>query len=377
VASEELEQLAAKNAGEAIQLDRQGSKGMAVAKYQRAIEILLKLCSLYPNAPQNAVYAQRAAAYQRRVNDLMMGGLAAEAAQTSREPGQRFEQTVLREKPNVKWEDIADLKNAKRAIEEAIIYPVKRPDLFPLGWPRGILFFGPPGCGKTMLAAAVATEIDAAFYCVDAASIMSKWLGESEKNVASLFEEARHLSEKGQPAVIFLDEVDSLVGLRSQEVGGEARTRNQFLKEMDGIVDKSRKSYVYVIGATNKPWALDDPFIRRFQKRIYVPLPDDPGRQELFRIATASLRLASDVDMTYLVRLTEGYTGSDITDIVQAAQLRAVREFFQSHSPDDKESQPREVSMEDFLEVMKERRPSVSREILRNYEKWFEAFKAL
>ncbi|MEM2904608.1 MAG: AAA family ATPase [Candidatus Bathyarchaeia archaeon] len=376
MASEELEQLAARNASEAIQLDRQGSKGMAVAKYQRAIEILLKLCSLYPNAPQNTVYAQRAAAYQRRVNDLMMGGLAAEA-ETSREPGQRFEQTVLREKPNVKWDDIADLRNAKRAIEEAIIYPVKRPDLFPLGWPRGILFFGPPGCGKTMLAAAVATEIDAAFYCVDAASIMSKWLGESEKNVASLFDEARHLSEKGQPAVIFLDEVDSLVGLRSQEVGGETRTRNQFLKEMDGVVDKSKKSYVYVIGATNKPWALDDPFIRRFQKRIYVPLPDEAGRQELFKITMRNIRLAQDVDLTYLVRLTEGYTGSDITDIVQAAQLRAVREFFQSHSPDDKESQPREVMMEDFLEVMKERRPSVSHEILRNYERWFEAFKAL
>ncbi|MEM3047511.1 MAG: AAA family ATPase, partial [Candidatus Bathyarchaeia archaeon] len=344
MASEELEQLAARNASEAIQLDRQGSKGMAVAKYQRAIEILLKLCSLYPNAPQNTVYAQRAAAYQRRVNDLMMGGLAAEA-ETSREPGQRFEQTVLREKPNVKWDDIADLRNAKRAIEEAIIYPVKRPDLFPLGWPRGILFFGPPGCGKTMLAAAVATEIDAAFYCVDAASIMSKWLGESEKNVASLFDEARHLSEKGQPAVIFLDEVDSLVGLRSQEVGGETRTRNQFLKEMDGVVDKSKKSYVYVIGATNKPWALDDPFIRRFQKRIYVPLPDEAGRQELFKITMRNIRLAQDVDLTYLVRLTEGYTGSDITDIVQAAQLRAVREFFQSHSPDDKESQPREVMM--------------------------------
>lgn len=377
MANEELEQLAAKNASEAIQLDRQGSRGMAVAKYQRAIEILLKLCSLYPNAPQNTVYAQRAAAYQRRVNDLMMGGLSAETTEASRDPGQRFEQAVLREKPNVKWEDIADLKSAKRAIEEAIIYPVKRPDLFPLGWPRGILFFGPPGCGKTMLAAAVATEIDAAFYCVDAASIMSKWLGESEKNVASLFEEARHLSEKGQPSVIFLDEVDSLVGLRTQEVGGEVRTRNQFLKEMDGIVDKSKKSYVYVIGATNKPWALDDPFIRRFQKRIYVPLPDEQGRQELFRITTRSLRLAPDVDMGYLVKLTDGYTGSDLTDIVQAAQLRAVREFFQSHSPDDKQSQPRDVFMDDFIEVMKERKPSVSHEILRNYEKWFEAFKAL
>ena len=160
---------------------------------------------------------------------------------------------------------------AKKAVKDAIVYPVQRPDLFPLGWPRGILLFGPPGCGKTLLAAAVATEIDANFYSIDAASIMSKWLGEAEQNVAKLFGSARKSSNEGKPAIVFVDELDSLMGAHSNEVGGEIRVRNQFLKEMDGIVDKGKALHVYVIGATNKPWDLDWAFIRRFQKRILVP----------------------------------------------------------------------------------------------------------
>ena len=192
----------------------------------------------------------------------------------------------MTEKPNIKWNEIADLRDAKKAIEEAVVFPVKRPDLFPLGWPRGILFFGPPGCGKTLLAAAIATEIDAVFYNIDAASIMSKWLGESEKNVSELFVSARQSAEDGKTVIIFIDEIDSLVGIRGDEVGGEVRTRNQFLKEMDNVLDKKRPTHVYVIGATNKPWALDEPFIRRFQRRIYVPLPNIEARHELFSIFT-------------------------------------------------------------------------------------------
>jgi SpoVK/Ycf46/Vps4 family AAA+-type ATPase len=382
MAAEYLEQLAAKNANEAIQLDRQGSAGMAVAKYQRAVEILLKLCSLYPSSPQSQIYMERLHCYQRRIQELQRyisyNGPYERAGKLgdSGSPG-RFEQLILKEKPNVKWEDIADLKQCKKAIEDSIIFPVKRPDLFPLGWPRGILFFGPPGCGKTMLAAAVATEIDAAFFCVDAASIMSKWLGESEQNVAALFAEARRISDGGQPAVIFLDEVDSLAGLRSYEVGGEVRVRNQFLKEMDGVLEKSKKSYVYVIGATNKPWVLDEPFIRRFQKRIYVPLPDEEGRLELLNLLTKSLKLAPDVDLTYLSKVLEGYTASDITDIVQAAHLNVVREFFETHGPNDKSDETRPLSLDDFLKVLKERKPTVSKEMLRNYERWFEAYKGL
>jgi len=377
-AAEELEKLAVRYATEAIQLDRQGSRGLAISKYQRAVEILLKLCALYPSAPQNRVYMEHAESYQKRIKDLQEQVTHQEPLETSSMgKSAKFEQLVISEKPNIRWDDIANLKDAKRAIEESVVFPVKRPDLFPLGWPRGILFFGPPGCGKTLLAAAIATEINAAFYCVDAASIMSKWLGESERNVAHLFQNARAVSENGQPAIIFLDEIDSLVGIRSEEVGGEIRTRNQFLKEMDSVVDKSRSLHVYIVGATNKPWALDEPFIRRFQKRVFVPLPNPQARLEMFKILSKNLKLASDIDFEELARLTDGYSGSDIRDIFQSGQLKVVREFFELGDPADKQSSARQITMQDFRTILSERRPSVSQEMLKYYDRWFETFKAL
>ncbi len=376
-ASEELEQMAVKYATEATQLDRQGSRGLAITKYQRAVEILLKLCSLYPNSAQNYVYTQHAESYRKRIRELQKQANHQEPIESALSGSEaKFDQLVLNEKPNIKWEDIADLTEAKRAIEESIMFPVKRPDLFPLGWPRGILFFGPPGCGKTLLAAAVATEIDATFFCVDAASIMSKWLGESEKNVAHLFEEAKRVGTNGKPAIIFIDEIDSLVGIRSQEVGGEVRTRNQFLKEMDGVIDKKKVLHIYVIGATNKPWVLDEPFRRRFQKRILVPLPEANARLEMFKIFTRNLSLSDDVNPEDLVRLTDGYSGSDIRDGFQAAQIKVVREFFENGDPDDREAKPRRIMMKDFRDVFRVRRPSVDQNTIGFYQKWSEQFQA-
>ena len=269
------------------------------------------------------------------------------------------------------------LELAKKAVKEAIVYPVQRPDLFPLGWPRGILLFGPPGCGKTLLAAAVATEIDANFYSIDAASIMSKWLGEAEQNVAKLFGSARKSSNEGKPAIVFVDELDSLMGQHSNEVGGEIRVRNQFLKEMDGIVDKGKNLHVYVIGATNKPWDLDWAFIRRFQKRILVPLPDHHTRLMMLKLYTGNLGIDADVDLHELARLSEGFSGSDIRDVCQAAQLNLIGEFFESGKALDKEAKPRSITMRDFRQTLEARKPSVSLDMLSLYNRWFEAFKAL
>lgn len=375
-ASEELESLAVRYANEAIQLDRQGSSGMAVSRYQRASEVLLKLCSLYPGAPINKVYMEHIENYRRRIKELSDHSSRTGTSHSSQLVTEQIEHFSPIQKPNVRWNDIANLRDAKMAVEESVIYPAKRPDLFPLGWPRGILFFGPPGCGKTLLAAAIATEINADFFCVDAATVMDKWLGQSEKNVASLFQDARRASGSGRTAIIFIDEVDSLVGIRADEVGGEVRTRNQFLKEMDSISDKSDPVHVYVVGATNKPWVLDDAFIRRFQKRIFVPLPNVEARTELISIYSKDLTLSKDVSADELVQMTDGYSGSDIRDILQSAQIRVVRELFQSQKTTER-SRPRAITMEDIHEILRKRRPSVSSETLRFYDKWFERYKAL
>jgi len=228
------------------------------------------------------------------------------------------------------------------------------------------------------MAAATACEIDAAFYNVDAASIMSKWLGESERNVARLFESSRLVSDRGKAAIIFMDEVDSLIGVHSEEVGGEVRMRNQFMKEMDSIVDKSKKLHVYIIGATNKPWSLDEAFIRRFQKRIYIPLPDVDTRRGIFELYSRQLlKVGNDVNFDELAKISGGYSGSDIHDIVQAVHLKVVREFFTKCNPNDPSAKLRPIIMKDFSDILTERRPSVSKEMLLKYDNWYRDFKAL
>ncbi len=362
-----LEMLARGYALAAVKADREGRVQEAIANYKRAIEVLRKIVKLYPDNPLVHVYAGILKQYERRVEQLEKIGVPA-----SPQEAEQLEEWVVTEKPKVRFSDIADLEHAKRAIREAIIYPVRRPDLFPLGWPRGILLFGPPGCGKTMLAAAVANEVDGVFFNVDAASIMSKWLGEAERRVRMLFEKAREAARSGKPAIIFIDEIDALLGVHESEVGGEVRVRNQFLKEMDGLQDKSNKLHVYVIGATNKPWKLDEPFIRRFQKRIYIPPPDKKARLEIFKLYTRKLRLAPDVDLEKLAEMTEGYSASDIKDIVMEAHLRTVRELFEQG---DGEGEPRPIEMRDFIEAIKARRPSITPEMIKAYEEWYRRFR--
>ncbi len=392
-ASNELEKAATTYALDAVRLDKQGQKGRAITFYQKAIESLLQLVQLYPEYGLNKVYVQRAIAYQERIKALQGAVSSREMNEASNNDGEgggataegngsgngkpNSEELVVTEKPKVNWEEVIGLETAKKAVKEAIVYPVQRPDLFPLGWPRGILLFGPPGCGKTLLAAAVATEIDANFYSIDAASIMSKWLGEGEQNVAKLFGSARKSANEGKPAIVFVDELDSLMGQHSNEVGGEIRVRNQFLKEMDGIVDKGKALHVYVIGATNKPWDLDWAFIRRFQKRILVPLADNATRLSMLKLYSSNLQVDTDVDLQELARLSEGFSGSDIRDVCQSAQLSLIGEFFESGKAMDKEAKPRALTMADFRQILEERKPSVSLDMLSMYNRWFDAFKAL
>ena len=394
LAPQELENSASRYAAEAIKFDSQGARGMAVANYQKAIDALVRLIQLYPGGQLNKLYRDRTVSYQERIRKLQQANGIEPAVDPNSTPEEQrasinrqqvdndFDNLVMKEKPNVSWNEVVGLDDAKNSLRVSIVYPTKRPDLFPLGWPRGLLLYGPPGCGKTILAAATASEIDGYFINVDAASMMSKWLGEAEKNVSKLFGMARTYTKKeGKPVIIFVDEMDSLLGSRSAEVGGEIRTKNQFLAEMDGVNDKGKDLKMYVIGATNKPWSLDWPFLRRFQQRIYVPLPTVEARHKLFDMYTAPLKKESNIKSGILAKLFEGYSASDIKDVCQSAQLKIVHELFSSPGYEepvdgDEPLQPRDLTMTDFREIMTRRKPSVSGDMIRAYYRWSEEFRA-
>uniref|UniRef100_A0A8C4S1Y6 vesicle-fusing ATPase n=1 Tax=Erpetoichthys calabaricus TaxID=27687 RepID=A0A8C4S1Y6_ERPCA len=231
---------------------------------------------------------------------------------------------IVMEKPNVKWSDVAGLEGAKEALKEAVILPIKFPHLFTgkrTPW-RGILLFGPPGTGKSYLAKAVATEANnSTFFSISSSDLVSKWLGESEKLVKNLFQLAR----EHKPSIIFIDEIDSLCGSRSENESEAARRiKTEFLVQMQGVgVDNEG---ILVLGATNIPWTLDSAIRRRFEKRIYIPLPEEHARSFMFKLHLGTTPTSlNESDFHTLGKKTEGYSGADISIIVRDALMQPVR----------------------------------------------------
>ncbi|MEM1526106.1 MAG: CDC48 family AAA ATPase [Ignisphaera sp.] len=269
----------------------------------------------------------------------------------------------------VTWEDIGDLEEVKERIREIVELPLKHPELFErLGIepPKGILLYGPPGCGKTLLAKALANETGATFIPINGPEIMSKYYGESEQRLRQIFEEA----EKKAPAIIFIDELDAIAPKREEVVGEvEKRVVAQLLALMDGLKERGR---VIVIGATNRPDAVDPALRRpgRFDREIEVPPPDKKARREILAVHTRNVPLAEDVDLDKLAEMTHGYTGADLAALVKEAAMNALRRFLKSHAIDLDKPIPSEllqklrVVMLDFLNAMRSITPSLMREVV-------------
>ncbi|KAK4593220.1 hypothetical protein RGQ29_017381 [Quercus rubra] len=314
-----------------------------------------------------------------------------------------LDSVIIREKPNVKWSDVAGLESAKQALQEAVILPVKFPQFFTgkrKPW-RAFLLYGPPGTGKSYLAKAVATEADSTFFSVSSSDLVSKWMGESEKLVSNLFQMARD----NAPSIIFIDEIDSLCGQRGEGNESEAsrRIKTELLVQMQGVGSDDQK--VLVLAATNTPYALDQAIRRRFDKRIYIPLPDLKARQHMFKVHLGDTpHNLTESDFEHLAHKTEGFSGSDIAVCVKDVLFEPVREtrdakFFKKNSSDmwvpceptergavqvtlqeldaqglASKIQPPPITRADFDKVLARQKPTVSKADLEVHERFTEEF---
>ncbi|XP_021530100.2 spastin isoform X3 [Aotus nancymaae] len=273
----------------------------------------------------------------------------------------------------VKFDDIAGQDLAKQALQEIVILPSLRPELFTgLRAPaRGLLLFGPPGNGKTMLAKAVAAESNATFFNISAASLTSKYVGEGEKLVRALFAVAREL----QPSIIFIDEVDSLLCERREgEHDASRRLKTEFLIEFDGV-QSAGDDRVLVMGATNRPQELDEAVLRRFIKRVYVSLPNEETRLLLLKnLLCKQGSPLTQKELAQLARMTDGYSGSDLTALAKDAALGPIRELKPEQVKNMSASEMRNIRLSDFTESLKKIKRSVSPQTLEAYIRWNKDF---
>ncbi len=269
---------------------------------------------------------------------------------------------VYIEVPSVNWADVGGLTDVKQELQEAVEWPLKKPEVFTrvgIRPPKAILLFGPPGCGKTMLARAVATESEANFISIKGPEIFSKWVGESEKAIREVFRKGRTAA----PSIVFFDELDSVAprrGMGLGDSGASERVISQLLTEMDGIESLVN---VVVIGASNRPDIIDPAILRpgRFDRLIYVPAPDHATRLQILRIHARNMPLAQDVDLDQITRQAAGYSGADLEAICREAGLVSLRRDIETKS----------VTMEDFRDALERIKPSVTPDM----ENWYQGFR--
>ena len=268
---------------------------------------------------------------------------------------------VYVEVPSVQWADVGGLTDVKQELQEAVEWPIKKPEVFKrigIRPPKGILLFGPPGCGKTMLARAVATESEANFISIKGPELFSKWVGESEKGIREVFRKGRSAA----PSIIFFDELDSIApsrGMGSDDGGASEHVISQLLTEMDGI---EALVNVVVIGASNRPDMIDPAILRpgRFDRLIFVPAPDHGTRLQILKIHTRNMPLAKDVDVDQITSQAAGYSGADLEGVCREAGLISLRRDIETNS----------VTMDDFRDALDRIKPSMTSDM----EKWYQGF---
>lgn len=334
----------------AIDADNAGNYEEAYQLYSRALEQFLVALKYDKNPTSKKLIQSRVMGYMERA-EMLKKELekpkdgpkpAAKKAAAANGASEDDDNAKLRgalagavvvEKPNVKWEDVAGLDQAKGMLKEAVILPQRFPQLF-VGERRpwsGILLYGPPGTGKSFLAKAVATEADSTFFSVSSADLVSKWQGESQRLVKQLFEMAREKS----PSIVFIDEIDSLANTRGDgDNPAQLQIKTEFLVQMDGVKKSGAEQRVLVLGATNTPWTLDPAMRRRFEKRIYIPLPDEAAKEHMFRLNLGTTpHNLTDAQFRQLAAQAKGYSGADISICVRSALMEPLKiaqaaEFF-------------------------------------------------
>lgn len=283
----------------------------------------------------------------------------------------RIKNEILETTNNITWSDIIGLDNVKKIINEIVLWPMQRPDLFTglRGPPKGLMLFGPPGTGKTMIGKCIASQCKATFFSISASSLTSKWVGEGEKMVRALF----YLGRKMQPSVIFIDEIDSLLSQRSEnENEGSRRIKTEFLVQFDGT-NSSNDDKILVIGATNRPQEIDEAARRRLVKRVYVCLPSIDGRINMVKNLVKDYKnQLTEENLNYIGQLTEGYSGSDMFNLCREASLEPLREIDNLNNFETESTRP--IVLEDFVKAVRQIKKSVSDKDLDMYKEWNEIY---
>lgn len=350
---------------------QKGNLVLAKRNYLLAAETLMKLAKNSTEKLKKARIdkAKRLVEVAENINDRSVAGTSevainkskkAEGTKEKQDPVKEWQSATV---PNIHFSDVAGLDDVKRAITIRMINPIKYPEKYSLYNKKtggGVLLYGPPGTGKTMIAKAIACEVGAKFYAIKGSDIVSKWVGESEKNINSLFETAKN----DTLAIIFVDEMDSLFGTRGQDTHNDKRV-NELLQQMDGFASKS--SNLLLLGATNRPWDVDSAAMRsgRFSQKIYVPLPDKEARKFLFNKFLKDVPLSNDVSIDELVEKTKNYSGADIEEVCDRAKEDPLLESIRTDSIV-------EITNSDFEKALLAVKPTVSEKTVEFFEKYAE-----